>query len=226
MMESTCLDQPVTLVLQCINKFPQDLISEEKRGVVLMVNATGCSFSSMNLLDRSKDASCSRGEGYYHVYNGTDKLTDKLLVQGAQDQEGSSVSFKACSTVPLNMFSISFEPIGTLEVKLKCVNVLKNNDTIKSAGNRTLFFEVHDRSLCKLSFSHVHHVKSFKIVHVGNISDEVGNNHITFYAEEQILVTTVSFSCHITALMMHWFQYQCLLIRMNASMASLVIILH
>jgi hypothetical protein len=26
--------------------------------------------------------------------------------------------------------------------------------------------------------------------------------------------------------MMHWFQYQCLLIRMNASMASLVIILH
>jgi hypothetical protein len=40
--------------------------------------------------------------------------------------------------------------------------------------------EVSDESSCELSFSHVHYVKSFQIVCVGNISDEVGNNHIIF----------------------------------------------
>jgi hypothetical protein len=82
--------------------------------------------------------------------------------------------------VPLNLFSIGFELIGTSEVKVKCDNILKNNDTIKSTGNGTLLFEVHDGSLCKLSFSHVHCIKSFQIVCVGNISNEVGNNHIIF----------------------------------------------
>jgi hypothetical protein len=84
--------------------------------------------------------------------------------------------------VPLNLlFSNGFKLIGTSEVKVKCDNILKNNDTIKSAGNGTLFFEVCDGLSCKLSFSHVHcHVKSFQIVCVGNISDEVGNNHVIF----------------------------------------------
>ncbi len=78
--------------------------------------------------------------------------------------------------MPLNLlFSNGFKLIGTSEVKVKCDNILKNNDTIKSAGNGTLFFEVCDGLSCKLSFSHVHcHVKSFQIVCVGNISDEVG----------------------------------------------------
>ena len=47
----------VTLDLQCINEFPQDQISEETRAIVLMANATGCSFSMLNLLDTTKDAS-------------------------------------------------------------------------------------------------------------------------------------------------------------------------
>jgi hypothetical protein len=46
--------------------------------------------------------------------------------------------------------------------------------------NGTLLFEVHDGSLCKLSFSHVHCIKSFQIVCVRNISDKVGNNHVIF----------------------------------------------
>jgi hypothetical protein len=47
----------VTLDLQCINEFPQDQISEETRAIVLMANATGFSFSMLNLLDTTKDAS-------------------------------------------------------------------------------------------------------------------------------------------------------------------------
>jgi hypothetical protein len=72
----------VTLDLQCIDEFPQDQISEETRAIVLMANATGCSFSTLNLLDTTKDPSCFRGEGYYHVYNGTDMLPEKLLILG------------------------------------------------------------------------------------------------------------------------------------------------
>jgi hypothetical protein len=48
MMESTCLG---------FNEYPQDQISEVTRAIVLMANATGFSFSMLNLLDTTKDAS-------------------------------------------------------------------------------------------------------------------------------------------------------------------------
>jgi hypothetical protein len=158
--------------LKCNASFPQDLLTGETRSVVLLPNESECSFTMSTIALDLSDPLCSRGEGFFRVYDGLDTSTDRLLTRGPQIED-EPVSFVTGSLQPLLPFvaSVQFNRTSELndtyedtQLNVKCDNALKVDKVFADeVSSDELSFQVREGASCELTFVDLNNTGRFQL---------------------------------------------------------------